>query len=359
MKRYKLNKLFQFLFPFLFIIGIILLVMGFNDKVINNLSYEENNSINYNVYLKKNNFFDTPYLTEDRTYIASLIDYLDINYNYNVKYSRPLTGNYKYRFVALVRANKKDSDDYYWEKEYNLTEEKNAEIKNNVNVSISDNVKVSYGKYNDILNKFKKEYGVTTDGELRIIMKVSNTSKFDKVDEPVNIDSEMSLSIPLLEQSLEVSVNKNTGTDKNIISFEEKSTRFAYLIFKITGTILLIISLLGFIDVTKASNWFKRNNLYELELDKILKSYDSIIANVSNKPDIHDLKVIRINKFDELLDVYNEVRMPINYYQDKINKESTFVIINESIAWIFVLREDNLLKRVDNNAETKDKDKGK
>ena len=32
MKNYNLNKKFQFFFPFLFIIGIVLIVMGFNDK---------------------------------------------------------------------------------------------------------------------------------------------------------------------------------------------------------------------------------------------------------------------------------------------------------------------------------------
>ena len=74
MKNYQLNKKFQFLFPFLLIIGIILIIMGFNDKKIVNLSYEENNKINYNVYLKNNPFFNTPYLGEGKTYIASLID---------------------------------------------------------------------------------------------------------------------------------------------------------------------------------------------------------------------------------------------------------------------------------------------
>ena len=130
--------------------------MGFNDKKIVNLSYEENNKINYNVYLKNNPFFNTPYLGEGKTYIASLIDYLDIFYHYDISYNRKLTGTYKYKYVAIVRANKKDAAGYYWEKEYDLTEEKSVDIKNNVNVSIDDNVKVKYSTYNEILNEFKK-----------------------------------------------------------------------------------------------------------------------------------------------------------------------------------------------------------
>ena len=64
-----------------------------------------------------------------------------------------------------------------------------------------------------------------------------------------------------------------------------------------------------------------------LELDKILKNYDSIIANIKNLPDISSYKTIEVDKFEELLDVYNEVRMPINYYQEKTGKESIFIII--------------------------------
>ena len=178
MKNYKLNKKFQFLFPFLFIIGIILIIFGFNDKKVVDLNYTENNSIKYNVYLKENKFFDTPYLPEGRTYIASLIDYIDIFYHYDVLYNRKLTGVFKYKFVAQVRANKKEGSGYYWEKEYDLTKEKTIDIQNNVNVSIDDNVQVKYSTYNEILNNFKKEYGVNTDGELKVIKKISNNSKF-------------------------------------------------------------------------------------------------------------------------------------------------------------------------------------
>ena len=347
MKNYKLNKKFQFLFPFLFIAGIVLIVMGFNDKKLISLNYKENSSINYNVYLKENSFFDQPFLPEGRTYIASLIDYIDVIFHYDISYDRKLTGEYKYKYVALVRANKKEGSGYYWEKEYDLSEEKSLDIKNNINVSINDNVKVNYGTYNEILNKFKKEYGVDTNGELKVIMKINNVSKFEKIKTPITINSEMDITIPLLEQALEVSINKNSSNINDAITLKEKSNRPAYLIFKITGFILLIIPVLGFISVTKANKLFKRNNLYEIKLDSILQSYDSIIANVNTLPNINQFERIDVSTFEELIDVYNEVRMPINYFQEK--NKSTFVIINDSIVWIYVLEKGNSMKRVDSN----------
>ena len=353
MKNYKLNQIFRFLFPFFFISGIVLIILGFNDKETINLNYEEANEIHYNVYLKDNVFFDTPYLEEDRTYIANLIDYIDINFHYSAEYNRPLTGNVNYKYVAIIRANKKEGNGYYWEKKYDLTKSKKLDIKNNVNVSIDDNIKVNYNTYNEILGNFKKEYGISTDGELKIAMEIDNEATFAKIEEPVRINSEMSLSIPLLEQSLEVSINKDASSENNILSIKEKSDRPAYLIFKITGIILVIIGIIGLIDTIKNLKFFKRYNMYEITLDKITKNYDSIIATVNNLPDVEGLKIIEVSTFEELIDVYNEVRMPINYYQNEEKTECIFIIINDGIAWVYSIRKSDFLKRVDNNEKEK------
>ncbi len=344
MKSYKFNRILQFLFPFFFISGIILIVLGINDKKIININYEENNSINYKVYLKENKFFETPYLEENRTYIASLIDYIDADFHYEIKYNRPFTGHIKYKYVAVLQANKKNSAGYYWNKEYDLSEEKSLDIEKNTNVVITDNVKVDYAKYNNILNQFKKAYNLETNSELKIVMRVVNTADFEKIDHPVDINSEIGLTIPLLEQAIDVSINKEANNNKNVLTIREKSHRLAYLIFKITGGVLLFTSMLGMINTTKYSRRFRKSHTYILALDKILKNYDSIIANVKNLPDISSYKKIEVDKFEELLDVYNEVRMPINYYQDEKDKKSTFIIINNDVAWIYHLKDN---KRTD------------
>ena len=47
------------------------------------INYKEaGNPIDYKVYLKKNNFFETDYLDEGVTYISSLIDYIDVDFKY-------------------------------------------------------------------------------------------------------------------------------------------------------------------------------------------------------------------------------------------------------------------------------------
>ena len=356
MNNYILNKKLQFLFPFLFIIGIVLVILGFRNEAIIDLKYSENNSIQYNVYLKDNPFFENKYLPEGQTYIASLIDYLDVFFHYNIEYNRLLNGTYKYKFIALVTANKKEGSGYYWKKEYNLTEEKSIDVRNNSSVSIDDNVKIDYATYNEVLNKFKKEYGVDTDGELKVIMKINATSNFENVEEPIETNPEISLTVPLLEQAIEIGINKDTSSQNDVLSITEKSNNPIYLIFKVTGFVLMFVSVLEFVIITVDNVAFKRNNLYEIRLNDILTSYDSIIANITTLPNMKGFKLIEVSTFDEMLDVYNEVRMPINYYQEK--NKSTFIIINDSIVWICNLKKD-VKKRVDNDEKKKSKRKTK
>ena len=42
--------------------GVYNIFKGFNNYKIDNLTYEENNSVHYKMFLKENNFFDTNYL---------------------------------------------------------------------------------------------------------------------------------------------------------------------------------------------------------------------------------------------------------------------------------------------------------
>ena len=339
MKKSKLNQLFVIFFSFLFIVGMALIILGNNNYKTTKLKYKENNSIKYNVYLKPNDFFETPYLGEDRTYIASLIDYVDVKFHYDMKYDKDLKGTYKYQYVALVRANKKDTKGYYWQKEYNLTDENTLDILKN-HVTINDNIKIDYKTYNNILNKFKKEYDLNTDGELKVIMKITNDAKLKDTKHPIEINSELSLTIPLLEQAIEVSIDKEADSNEKVLVFTDKDNDIIYLLLKITGVVVSIFSLTDIILLIKSNKLYNQKHKYDVTLQKILKNYDSIIANASNLPNMDGMKRIEINKFEELLDVYNEVRMPINFYQKNNGTESDFIIINDNIVWIYKLIND-------------------
>ena len=81
MKNFKINKILQFLFIILFVFGVFLVFLGFHNIKIIYFNYKENSDVKYKVFLKRNQFFETDYLEENQTYIASLIDYINVDFN--------------------------------------------------------------------------------------------------------------------------------------------------------------------------------------------------------------------------------------------------------------------------------------
>ena len=80
----KRQLILMILFILLLFLGILCLFIGYNNKKTVSLKYRENNDIDYKVYLKDNEYFDSDYIDKGKTYITSLIDHIHIDYKYNI-----------------------------------------------------------------------------------------------------------------------------------------------------------------------------------------------------------------------------------------------------------------------------------
>ena len=293
------RKKTMILLGFGIVLGLGLLLFGLLKKDYIVLKYQEDNSVNYKVFLKPNDYFESEFLGENRTYIATLIDYLDIDYQYLVNFSENVTGSCEY----YIKAGSEQIQ------------------------------KVDYDEYNQILNDFKKEYSMQTDGELVVSLIVDGIVAGDIYKDDVVVNSDLTLSIPMLQQTVEASIEKNATSVTKDLSMRDHRKQFFYYACDGFGSLLMIGSIILFImqiiDIIRD----KKKDLYEDAVNKIISSHDSIIADVVKLPNMNGFKIINISTFDELLDVYNEVRMPINFHKDEKKKESIFLIINDGVAW--------------------------
>lgn len=85
------------------------------------MHYEENSNLDYKVYLKENEFYDTPYLEKDKKYISALIKYIDSSFYYTFKSEKALNLNYNYFIDAKLSINDPSGENIY-EKIYTLLE---------------------------------------------------------------------------------------------------------------------------------------------------------------------------------------------------------------------------------------------
>lgn len=309
------------------------------------ISYEEDeNPIDYRVYLKKNNFFETDYLDEGVTYISSLIDYIDVNFNYKVKFNQLLTGNYKYQVKATILANKVNESGKYWSKEYKLVD-KDESFKDTTYFNAHQYIKLDYQEYNDLLSSFKKEYGLAIDGVLHVEMIIDFDGFIDdgsivKCNDECNHlkkNNILKMDIPLTQNSVDISINTNESSTSNgrIIYDKKVSESIVYTVVRSIGFITLMISFLSAILMIRYIIR-KRQMIsnYHKEISRILSTYDSIIVNSDKINNLSKYNVIKVNSFEELLDAHSEVRMPINYVELKENY-SIFVLINNDVAWVY------------------------
>ena len=72
-----------------------------------------------------------------------------------------------------------------------------------------------------------------------------------------------------------------------------------------------------------------------MEVDRILSTYDSIIVNIKELPNLEGYNVIKVESFNELIDAHSEIRKPINYYKEK--DLSAFFLISDNIAWKYII----------------------
>ena len=345
-KKFHLTLVSYLVIAFLFlIVGVFFLTR--RDKSLERvtINYEEaSNPIDYKVFLKENSFFETPYLDEGVTYISSLIDYINVDFNYKISFSDALTGKYKYVVKATILANKVNDDGKYWSKEYELIKKEDS-FKDSTYVSTSQNIKLDYQKYNDLLSSFKKEYGLAIDGILHVEMIIDIDGYIDE-DNIVNCSDDcnhlkknnvLKMDIPLTQSSVDISINTNeSSTSNGNITYEKKvSDSINHIIAIGLGVMFLLISLIVIFYMIKYIIR-KRQMIsnYHKEINKILSTYDSIIVNSDRIDNLSKYNVIKVNSFEELLDAHSEVRMPINYIELH-DDYSLFVLINNDVAWVY------------------------
>ena len=128
-------------------------------KIQKDIVYTENSNLDYKVYLKANEFFDTRYLEEENQYIASLIDYIEANFRYELEASeRGIDYKYAYKIVAEVNVEDKTNHKSLYKFNDELIELKEYNHNTKSKLIINEPIKVDYNKYNDIIKRFVDLY---------------------------------------------------------------------------------------------------------------------------------------------------------------------------------------------------------
>ncbi len=298
------------------------------------IPYSKNGNVNYKVYLNDKSYYNKDFLDEGMQYISSIIDYIDLNYNFVAEYE----GVDSYEITKKITTHLSitdaaDEEKIIYSKDETLKEEKTKKD----NLGITDNVKIDYGKYNGLANSFKTSYGINAN----CLLKVNYSISYVNTDNGLSSSDTFTVNIPLSEQM--INIEKSNGiAEQSIYLGETKESALNKVMFIVAlifwGMSLVFVLLL----VLQIINRRKKESAYDRFLTKTLKEFDSYITEAKETAVDESKKVIKINSFKELLDVRNNVEKAIIYTRID-NNTSKFQIIDNEI-YEFVARRSEMDK---------------
>ena len=299
-----------------------------------NITYQENSNLDYKVYLKQNDFYEDDYLGKNMVYVASLIDKIDVDFNYTFKIDKKSNIDFEYDIIGKLVINDKSKGKTFFEKEYILLENTKDTMTEDGLHQIKKAVTIDYGKYNNIANQFRSRYGVDANCNLIVYLNIheksNSNNKFN-----LNNNSNMSLTIPLSERAINITMDYNevNKTSKLVRNEEIVITNYLFVVLGIICSILLIISLVKFIKLILSLR--EKRSKYDKYVNRLLREYDRLIVETATKPNLENKNVVKILKFQELLDVRDNLKLHIKYYVIKNHQECFFYINHEEETYLF------------------------
>ena len=357
-KKRKVNQ--QVVFYIFLAISFILLGSGMYISIISfqengrNVvnKYSEEGKADYTVYLKENNYYESKHLKSGMKYVASLINTINTNFNYEIHSEENMNIKYKYKIMGKLEImDQTDENKVLYTKEEELKEETTREIESN-NIVINEDVDIDYDKYNNYVNSYKRDYGLSVNSKLVVTMKIEVEGEEGEEVEKLNKDSKLQITIPLSEQTVDVTIDtdkiENSGRllETNRLSLKSMTELVIGIALIIIGIIVLFVN-------KKRYEEYKQENIYTITVQKILNEYDSIIVN--GEVTVNERKynnIVYPEEFGEMVDASINLKTPILYYEVIPGEKCFFVITKGDTLYKFRITK-SYLEREENDREEK------
>lgn len=307
--------------------------------------YETRKNVNYQVNLVQNTFVQQNPQMPDELYIARLIQSIPATFQY--QFQGQEAGNFEYRYyvqaniVAHYKKNDSTSSETpVWSKKYQLVEEETKVIKNASNFNVIVPVTIDYNTYANEVAAFIRQLALSIDAELQVnlIVEVEGTSASG---EKISNSDKASLVIPLNQDVLQIT------RDKDVVSDSKKQID-TEVVNKLDTTSLIIgiamFAVAVIFVVVLASELLKRTHKskYFTEVRKILNDYGEIIVEVIHPLDLEQKEKIMVKNFNEMIDLEQELRVPILCYQDEVLGQTTFAVMKETRCYVYLIKQNEV-----------------
>lgn len=304
----------------------------------NKIYYQEKGIVDYKIFLNENDFYDTPYLEKDKikVFVGSLIDKIDITFDYDFKVNDDISLNFNYDIIGKIVIKDESEENTYFEKEYPLLTDQEFRLENSDYYKLRETVSIDYNHYNELAKNFSSTYGVNANSSLQVYLKIKATSENINLLKE-NLENVIQITIPLSKKSVEIKIDDKEIN--NVNQLMEKSD--IGLLLKVIFTLILIFAIVTIIVLIKIiyilCNLNNKKSKYDKYIQKLLIQYDRVIAETTYFPDKLKYNIIQLTKFEELLDVRDNLKLPIMYYCIEEHEKCHFYIKTDKDLYLVTI----------------------
>lgn len=326
-KEYRQSRK-RWIMIFTFILcGLVVLSTAFGIvfRVLDNtlyVSYQDRSSVDYQVKLFPNDYFEGEWQPSGQSYVAEITDKLKADFQYAVNVDEDGAA---YRYSYDIKTTLFVVDKLSLLPIYHPVEVTKAltEVHTSGDDTLKETVLIDYAAYRAEALAFIDQYGLkTADAYISLRLHVDIWGSSDCATASGH---DITLKLPLVEQTFRPETSATVPTGE--IKYLECEAGVAVTVFQIltivfgTLTVLLGIFLLAFI-------YFTRNHdiNYAIRVKRLISAYRSFIQEITAPFDTEGYRVVRLKTFNEMLEVRDTVNSPLLMYANEDGTATTFVI---------------------------------
>ena len=351
-KKRKCRIITQIIIAIILIIAFIPLTLVSREKAKDvEINYNQQATIDYKVYLKDNDFYEEEFLGKGREYIASLIDNIVVDFDYDFALDKQSFNNasidiegktyaISYELYGELVIIKEKTNNVIFRQKYPFVEKYTQYFIMEQATSIENQVKINYSEYNNFANQFINTYDLDSQGVYSSLILHMNTNVcgiYDEMGVERTINHFETLNIPLTEETIDISFQSSIPSNGNKLLYEINEDGQPY------GHIGLGCLALGIIVILTAIIYALLTRNYDIEYDikikRLVTTYKSYIQKITTKFCDDGYQVLKVSEFNELLDIRDTLQAPILMYENFDRTMSEFVIPTPSkILYVFEIK---------------------
>lgn len=312
------------------------------------IKYKIKEDINYEASLKENQFYTNKEANESNSYVSALLDTLKVNFEYELVGTKYFNSNYSYG--VLLSLTSVDDGEIVWNYEENILPEIVLEKKDVMEVIINDSVNVDMSNIYSKAMEFKELTGY--DVLLKLEVNIVNELKVKDYDESIQDTQVLTLTMPITDKVFEIESTTSDGISKSIITQTVVDENFNIILF-----IIAFVSIIGLLPLTLISYIALFNlinlDMYQSKINRINNRYGYLIKEIKGEPNFRDKELVEVISLSLLVRLCADKDLKIYFFERYKGKEAWYYVIDNQIAYLYVLTLD--YKEIEVISKKKDK----